>query len=74
MKLMTTKEFSLILEIAYGIRGYNETLASVLYSGICDHKLTNLLQHAKENGIDMYYWENDLAVIRYCITNFVEDF
>lgn len=74
MRLLTTREFSNILSIAYGIRGYNETLGYVLYDGIIDDKMTPLISHAIESGDHIITWENDLAVIKYFIDNFVEEF
>ena len=74
MRLLTTQKFSHLLCIAYGIRGYNETLGNVLYTGIIDDTLQQLIKHAIDSGDHIPTWQNDLAVIKYFIDNFVEEF
>jgi hypothetical protein len=78
MRLLTTREFSKILDLAYEIKGdgrLGEALWNVcrLSSEYVDI-LYKLLQHAKSCKVYLYRWQNDLAVIKYFIDNFVEEF
>lgn len=78
MRLLTTQEFSEILECAYARK--TECLGETLYQ-VCNYfendtmsTLKQLIDHAKDCGTDFYHWENDIAVIKYFIDNFVEEF
>lgn len=76
MRLLTTQEFSEYLDQAYGDRGYGETLGQSIYRvaiGKDDDNMRELLKYAAENGFYLYSWENDLALIKYFIDNFVEE-
>lgn len=78
MRLLTTQEFSEILDHAYEIKGdgrLGEALWNVCrLSGEYVDNLYNLLRHAESCNEYIYHWENDLAVIKYFIDNFVEEF
>lgn len=77
MRLLTTQEFSEILECAYNARGYGMTLGDTIYQAAriqSNHNLKVLLTHARESGDHLITWQNDLAVIKYFIDNFVEEF
>lgn len=77
MKLLTTQEFSEILDYAYNNRGYGMTLGDTIYQAArikSDHNLKELLTHARDSGDYLISWQNDLAVIKYFIDNFVEEF
>lgn len=78
MRLLTTQEFSGILECAYARK--TECLGETLWR-VCNYFnademriLRESLNHAHECGHYIYHWENDLAVIKYVIDNFVEEF
>lgn len=76
MRLLTTQEFSGFLRMAY-VRGADDTIGAELHRiafAQFDGNLRELLNHAHECGHYLYHWENDLAVIKYFIDNFVEEF
>jgi len=78
MRLLTTQEFSEILECAYKIKGdgrLGESLWNLCrLSGEHADNLYKLLRHAENCTDYIYHWMNDLAVIKYFIDNFVEEF
>lgn len=77
MRLLTTQEFSEILDYAYVHRGYGMTLGDTIYQAAriqSNHNLKELLTHARESGDYLITWENEIAVIKYFIDNFVEEF
>ena len=77
MRLLTTQEFSSILDVAYNTRGYGVTLGEAIFReaiGSNDDNILELLRYATESGFHIVSWQNDLAVIKYFIDNFVEEF
>ncbi len=77
MRLLTTREFSSILDVAYNTRGYGMTLGETIFGealGSSNGNVLELFTHARESGNYIISWHNDLAVIKYFIDNFVEEF
>lgn len=77
MRLLTTQEFSEILERTYRNGKGNSTLGETLYVEALIHgnkNMRDLMDHASEMGDYLITWQNDLAVIKYFIDNFVEEF
>lgn len=78
MRLLTRKELSNHLSLAYGTRFYSETLGEALLRGAqatADGNFKALLNHTVlECGIWLLDWVDDIAVIQFCIDNFVEEF
>lgn len=77
MRLLTTQEFSEMLEYAYNLKSSTMTLGEALYHtsrNLSNDNLKDLLEHARMMEDYLYSWENPLAVIKYFIDNFVEEF
>ena len=78
MRLLTRKELSSHLALAYGTRFYSETLGQALLraaQATADSNFLELLDHAVLGcGISFLCWVDDIAVVQFCIDNFVEEF
>lgn len=77
MRLLTTQEFSEILDVAYNTRGYGMTLGEAIFREALSSNndvVLELFRYATESGSHIVSWENPLALIKYFIDNFVEEF